>query len=280
MKKLIMYVLPVLFIGLVLGGCKKDEDPGVAPDIPPEETMAIDFSTFTSEKVFDVSKSVNSQLNYGVAAITVGFWNIVVYSTLAVPVSAFSYSFAHSAEYLGDATWEWTYDVAGFASTYYARLTGEIRTNDIKWEMYVSKDGIGGFDEFKWFEGESNLDGKSGSWMLYHSSEFPDELMEIDWTVENEEVGTIRLTYVRENDNSGNPDPGNGSYLEYSHTDATDYNAMYDIHYYDTTHEQFVDADIQWNLTEYYGRVRNTMWDDNAWHCWDSNGDDVVCGMK
>ena len=46
-----------------------------------------------------------------------------------------------------------------FGATYTARLTGEIRTDDIQWEMYITRTGINAYAEFKWYEGTSDLDG-------------------------------------------------------------------------------------------------------------------------
>ena len=55
-------------------------------------------------------------------------------------------------------------------STYTARLTGQIRTSDVAWKMYITKEGTGGFPEFVWFEGTSKLDGTGGQWILNQSS--------------------------------------------------------------------------------------------------------------
>ena len=65
--------------------------------------------------------------------------------------------------YLDNKTWEWSYDFNIIGATYKARLTGQIRTTDVKWEMNISKNGIGAFDEILWYEGISKLDGTSES---------------------------------------------------------------------------------------------------------------------
>ena len=86
-------------------------------------------------------------------------------------------------------------------------LTGEIRTSDVKWEMYISKEGIGAFSELLWYEGTSNLDGKSGQWILNHSQAFPEPMLQIDWKVTGEDVGYIKYTYIRDKKDDRTTDP-------------------------------------------------------------------------
>jgi hypothetical protein len=193
-------------------------------------------------------------------------------------VASFYGSFLHTPEYLGDQTWEWSYEFDYFTSTYKARMTGELRSDDVKWDMYLEKVGIGSFDEFKWFEGTSNLDGNSGQWILYHSSEFPEEVLQLDWSKSGNEVSEVKYTYVRELNDNRETETFNGSYLLYG-KQTGDYDAYFDIHAYDNIwYKDFVDVDIEWSLDEYYGRVKaDKKFGDTEWHCWDSNGYDVNC---
>ena len=60
--------------------------------------------------------------------------------------------------------------------------------------MYISREGIGAFSELLWYQGTSNLDGKSGQWVLNHSQAFPEPMLQIDWTVSGSDVGNIKYT--------------------------------------------------------------------------------------
>ncbi len=258
----------------VFWSCEED-DAEKAPVLPPVESMVIDFSNFSS-----TSKStteLKTSANYGWAALTVYFWNISVGSVIAVPVAAYTNSFNHTPTYLGNNKWQWTYSVSGFASDYTARLTGELRTNDVKWEMYITKTGIGAFAEFKWFEGTSSLDRNTGQWTLYHSPQFPEELLVIDWLRINGEFSQITYTYVRDLDDNRETDNFNGSYLTYGSQDGY-YNFYYRVHAYATSIPEFADTYIEWNSGEFNGHIKAYhIYQDNFWHCWDNMGNDVDC---
>ena len=82
--------------------------------------------------------------------------------------------------------------------TYKARLTGQIRTSDVYWKMYIAKEGTGGFTEFVWFEGTSKLDGTGGQWIFNESStDKPAGSLQIDWTkTGNINRHMIKYTYT------------------------------------------------------------------------------------
>ena len=285
MKQKLTLLWAILFFMTVFISCEKDEeDNGTSPELPPQESLIIDLDQFTID-----SKShnkVNQKLdmealaassNYEFAAGNIGFWNVLLTVTLVVPVAAFQTAFTQTPEFIGESTWQWSYDVNGFASTHTARLTGQIRSDDVKWEMYVQKSGVNGYPEFKWFEGTSALDGNSGTWTLYHSYEFQDELLEIDWSKSGNEIGQVTYSFVRETNNDGEPEPFNGSYLTYG-LQSGYFDAFYDIYFYDVWSNQFVNVDIEWSTTEYYGRVKaEHHFDDTNWHCWDNTGEDITC---
>ncbi len=284
MKKLLSGLLIVAVINLLFVSCEQQDNDN-PPEIPPYESMFTDFSEFTvkeASKAAQVSslKSTEEEtmINYGFSALEVGFFNIVLGITLAVPVASFKASFAHKPTFLGDATWQWTYDVTGFAKTYTARLVGQVRSEDILWQMHLSVEGIGGHPEFLWFQGTSDLDGHGGQWTLNHSYQFQEPVLQIDWESDGEKVGDIRYTYVRERNNAGEIEKGNGNYIEAGLVTG-DLDAYYDIHMYNEGQQDFIDVNIEWSTAEYNGRVKcpELFKDAGEWHCWDSYGYDVVC---
>ncbi|MFC2104253.1 hypothetical protein ACFLS4_02750 [Bacteroidota bacterium] len=283
MKKTLIILFSLIFVLPFFIGCEEDDTP-TAPDLPPYGSMAIDFSNFTvnSKSLNDLNKlfaegDFKTSTNYEFAAGHVGFWSLLLTVTLAVPVASFYASFQHTPTYLGNNKWQWTYDVTGFATTHTARLTGMLRTSDIKWEMYITRTGVGAYPEFKWFEGISNLDDNSGQWILYHSYDFQDELLQIDWTKSGDDIGEITYTYVRELDNNNETDLFNGSYITYG-LQSDYFDAYYFIHFYNIWTSQFVDIDIEWSTTEYYGHVKaEHKFGDTDWHCWDDYGVDIDC---
>jgi hypothetical protein len=143
--------------------------------------------------------------------------------------------------------------------------------------MYLTKEGVQGFPEFKWFEGTSSLDGKSGAWTLYHSYQFQEAVLKMDWKRTNDEVGEVKYTYVRELDDNREINLFNGSWLTYGkQDDALD--AFFKVHWWDAWTQKDKDAEIMWSTSEYYGKVKNShFFGDEEWHCWDSYGYDMVC---
>jgi hypothetical protein len=282
MKKSLSLILIFILVSCFFSGCEKDK--GVAPTIPPIGTMTIDFSNFTSgNKLSIIStdlKNVSGGLlsNWQFAATVAGFWNWLLTVNLAVPVASFHKAIETSPTNIGSNKWEWKFDVNVVGAVYKARLTGELRDKDVKWEMYITKDGVGGFPEFLWFNGTSMLDMKSGQWILNHSQLYQEPLLQIDWTRKDTTIGTIRYTYIRDLNDNRATDKSKGSYIEYGLTN-NDLNAYYNIHIYESTVlNSFTDVNIEWSTTNHNGHVKAYyFYQDNIWHCWNSSGNDVIC---
>lgn len=279
MKKILLPLLFGTFVFVLNTGCEKEKDPP-APHLPDFETMAIDFSKFT-DQTKSAALNDTTMNNYVAASLTAGYWNIMIGITLAVPVISFAECFNHEANYLGNNIWQWQYDVNVLGATYKARMTGELKTDRVKWEMYVSREGVGAFEEFKWFEGTSSSDGTHGEWKLYHSPLVREAVLQIDWKKTGYEIGEIRYTYIRESDNGDKKQLSKNSYLEYGLTEAF-YNAFYNIHYTtrDIEAEGFLDVYIEWSTTEYNGRIKAAHFfpnDPDSWYCWNRHGYDTIC---
>jgi predicted small lipoprotein YifL len=277
MKKLLSFLMVIAVVNLMLTSCNlKQEDP---PVLPPYESMVIDFSDFNNDAKADdlAGKSADeTMVNFAWAGWNVLVFNVILTVTLVVPVATFATAVNQTSPvFLGDATWQWSFTVDGFGGAYTARLTGEVRAEDAYWEMYVSKTGFGAFDEFMWYSGTSKLDGTGGQWILNHSHNFQEPMLQIDWESDGEEVGEIQYTIVRELNDARQPEPANGSYiLAGRNTDELD--AFYDIYLAETPKYVF----IEWSTETYNGRIMDEVFfGDDDWHCWDTNGYDVVCGM-
>lgn len=277
-----MRKITVLFLLLIFGfvgfnSCDKNKE--TAPEIPPYESMVIDFDKLSSNAKSALETDTTA-LNLFTAGLTIVVWNTTLTVTLAVPIASFYASFQDEPEFLGDGTWQWSYDVPGFGNTYHARMTGKLMGDHVKWKMYISRTGlIGSHDEFLWFEGTSDYSCTSGQWILYHSYEVQEAALKIDWKKSSDEIGDIKYTYVRESNNGLGNQLTAGSYLQYGLTDA-DLNAFYRLEYNQRNSDakDIKNVDIEWSLTGYYGRIKSKhYYDDELWHCWDSKGYDTKC---
>jgi hypothetical protein len=268
MKKLLPFTLMMILLPVIFSGCKKDK--GEPPSLPPVESMKIDFSNFSAlNKGTGAAdqKGVNTT-SWEFAATAAGVWSLLINSTLAVPVAAFKAAIEQKASNIDSKTWQWSYNISVSGSTYKARLTGQTRTSDILWKMYVTKEGAGGFSEFVWFDGTSKIDGTGGQWIIYYSSQNPDATLQIDWTKADNSIKTVKYTYLRN-------DTFRSSYIEFGTTSGT-FNAYFNVHYYNGI--KFSDVNIEWNTSSHNGRIKSFDYlGDTNWYCWNSNKVDVTC---
>lgn len=280
MKKFLSFFLAVVFALGIDSGCKKDK--GDPPALPPAESMVIDFSNFVSQKKsvasIDEIKGVENS-TWEFAALVAGYWRTLLNVTLAVPVASFVLATQNSPAYISEKTWQWSFNtsvtVNQSSSTYKARLTGQITATDVLWKMYVSKEGTDAFPEFLWFEGTSKPDASSGQWTLYHSPQFAEKVLQIDWTKSGSSVGSVKYTYVREQNNSRQTDPFRDSFIEYGRTNDP-LNSFYNIHYFNGI--AFSDVRVEWNSASREGRARSqSYFGTNNWYCWNSNFINVTC---
>lgn len=272
MKKFLAIALLIFFSGAFLHSCKKDK--GDPPVLPPAESMSIDFSNFETGKKSDISTVIPKGTltsNWEFAAGVAFVWNTVIYTTLAVPVISFQMAGDYTASYLDDNTWQWSYNATVLNATYKARLTGQIRTSDVLWKMYISREGTGGFNEFLWFEGTSEKDGSEGQWKLNLSPQNQVPVLQIDWSKTGNTIGMIRFTYIKAGESFKD------SYIEYGLTTNV-LNAYYNIHYYNTTYLQFYDLNVEWSTAQHNGRVKCPAYFGNSeWYCWDGNYINITC---
>jgi hypothetical protein len=274
MKNFILVSVIVAIVALIIPGCEKKGDP---PALPPAQSMIIDFSEFVagtkSANIVADSKGLNAveNTNWTIAATVAGVWNTILIANLAIPVAAFEKAVETKPAFLDTKKWQWKYSLIVLGATYTARLTGQIRPDSIKWEMYISRDGVNSYPEFKWFEGTTAPDGKSGQWILTYSQANQVPMLQIDWEKTGTEIGDIRYTYIK------NGDAFKDSFIEYGLVSG-DLNAFYNVHFYETNRAKFVDVNIEWSTTAHNGRIKAIdYFTDSNWHCWDGNGNDVDC---
>jgi hypothetical protein len=272
MKKYAILIFVTVISLSLMTSCKKDK--GDPPVLPPAESMTIDFSNFESGKKGDVSISIPKgaqNSNWEFAASAALLWKAIIYTTLAVPVYSFQKVIEQKAVYIDDKTWQWSADATMLNVVYKARLTGQITASNIVWKMYITKEGTGGYTDFLWFEGTSELDGTAGQWKLYESSASPVEIVKIDWTVTGANIGTVKYTFTKTGNTFAN------SYIEYG-LKTSALNAYYTIHYYNTSYQQFYDLNVEWSTTLHNGRVKCLgFFGTSDWYCWDSNFLNVTC---
>ena len=99
-----MTLVFILSAGL-LTSCKKNK--GNPPVLPPQESMIIDFSNFSTQKKSDALVSENKgteNSNWEFAATVAGIWKTLITTTLAVPVAAFNKAIDQDPVFLEEKT--------------------------------------------------------------------------------------------------------------------------------------------------------------------------------
>ncbi|HEX9896872.1 MAG TPA: hypothetical protein VGA85_04325 [Dehalococcoidales bacterium] len=291
LKHIVHCVIALSLLVLSVVGCTgtaNKPDTSKPPQIPPESSFVMDFSDFTSSTGAshsgdtaqlasfiipgaiprsDTNNALGDRSNFGYATVNVGFWNIVVFVGLAVPVASFIESFNHTPVQQEDSSWVWTYDVPVAGDVYTAELHGKYIKNGVRWEMYISKQGE--YSDFLWYYGESDLSVTEGYWILKNNPSDPTDLIRIDWhrNLVNK-TGDIKYTNIV----PGGPE--NGGFISYETTVSKSYDCSYEIFNKGKNEKTY----IEWNSLTLEGRVKNALhFGDDDWRCWNSQLVNTTC---
>jgi hypothetical protein len=271
MKKLMnfrTFVSVSLSLALLFAGISCDREPTEErPDLPPVESLVMDFSDFSQQPGGQKSTDATYE-NFLHAYLSVLFWNAATTVTLALPVTAYGYALQQDAVYLGDHTWEWAFDFPLGDAEYTATLTGaRLNNEEFSMEMVIApasapEEGI------KWFDGVVRYDHTHATWNLYKEGSV--KVIEAEWNKDFEtEEGDLTYTYVEEGHEQ------NGSYIMFQYMPGMVYDAAYTISLVERT------TYIEWNTETLEGRVKDTVrFEDSEWHCWagaDEGFADKVC---
>ena len=287
----VQIILIVALVAMLSGGCSSGVNSTNAsrpPQIPPQSTFVMDFNDFTQENssfnpghasgaVFagllpdgiSTAIKVNAlgdRSNWGFAALNVGFWNLVGFVGLAIPVGAFVESIKQTPIKQPDNSWVWTYSITVQEITYTAELHGKYIDSDVRWDMYITKQNE--YTDFLWYYGVSNSDNTQGYWVLKEKPARMDDLLRIDWHRNPaNETGDIKYTNIV---------PGgveNGGYIAFTVNKNEPYNRSYTIYNKGKNETTY----IEWSSTTKAGRVKDALhFGDDNWHYWDSTLKNVL----
>ncbi len=252
----------LLALSFTFTSCSDDDEavPDNPPEIPPVETLIMDFSNFEG----NTSGRTATALNWTQAALVVGVWNVAIGVTLAVPVAAFAASVNQSPSFDADRKlWVWTYDYEFVGRTYSAELTGALIAGGVEWKMYVSQED--GFQDYLWYTGQMNAGGTKGYWRLNRNPENTVEFLNIDWEREDDDIASIKYTDITEGSEN------KGSYIEYGKNSNQGFNNYYNLF----SAKENKSIMIQWDSTTGAGTIQ--IGDEDPL-CWDENFQDAACG--
>jgi len=273
------YVLVVLFGLILMQSCTKDpvidEQQGVAPKLPSQESFIMPFSGFEEADTTDLkggsgARNFVTYTNWFTAATNIVVWNAVIVLNMAVPVASFAEAFRHDGEYQGNGIWLWAYSYTVHGKSYEAELTGQfLNEGEVQWDMFISE--VGGFSKVHFYTGVVTTDGTKGEWTLNFQPNNPTPYLNISYN-RDDANGTASIRYTNIIPSS----PDQGDYIEYrENTDASlQFDRAYDV--YRVAQDNLLE--IEWHEQNKEGRVKNPEhFNDSEWRCWDTNFIDIDC---
>lgn len=260
--------LTLTAIALTLfASCGKDDS--IAPVPPAAETLAIDLNSFRA----DNTKSPESADDFFayVSVKVVSNWLHIFDNIINVPVEAYKQLIVSAVPVQSGKGWTWTVDYKNvFDQHYTVTLYGEELDDIVNWELRVSRnDGADCYENFTWLTGWSSKDGRDGHWEVLVGPDDLNVLVTSDWTVNDSQDKTVKLTYLLAHEYWGIPHLFNESYIVYS-TTATEeaYDSSIESCY---NHDGlgFWNVKVEWNRFTGCGRVMSSSrFGDSQWHCW------------
>jgi hypothetical protein len=227
------------------------------PDLPPLESLVMDFSDFDQQPGGKKGTDATYE-NFLHSYLTVLFWNVASTVTLALPVAAYSVALQQDAVYVGESTWEWSFDFPLNSINYSAILTGaRISNEEFSMEMEIALAAAPDLG-VKWFDGVVRYDHTKATWNLYKDGSVNVLMAEWngDWETKD---ATLKYTYMEPNHEQ------NGSFIMLEYMPDEFYDAAYSISLAAGL------TDIQWNTSTLEGRVMDMVkFQDTEWHCWDT----------
>ncbi len=267
MKRIhILLGLSILFIAF---SCSKQK--GQKPDIPPLSTFELETSDFDASN--KPGRMDNTFVNWTHSSVNVIVWQTILTVNLIVPVAAYKEALNQTPKWKGKKKgWVWAFSTNVGNHKYTCRLHARHQNNgEVNWEMFLTQDG--GFKDFKWYEGTSDLKNTYGNWLLYKNPSSAREYIKIEWK-RNPTTGyeDIKYTNVLKDDN------GKDSYIHYGRHNNIIYNCFYDISLRSNSQNTTNVINIEWHDENKEGRVKDPIkFLDSDWRCWGSTLKDEQC---
>lgn len=256
LRRIAIVALAAAFI-FTATSCDKEPD-GLRPELAPLETMLMDFSDFSTRPAGTKGTEFTYD-NFVFSYLTVGYWSISAAIVSTLPVAAYTHALTQTAEYLGDNTWEWSYNFNYNSLSYVATLTGErISNEEFTMEMIIIQPSLAPGNGVKMFDGVVRYDHTAADWTFYN--EEGDALLEVTWNKDFEtEAADLTYTYMEADQEE------TGSYIMWDYNPDEVFDAVYTISMSESM------TYIEWNTGTIEGRVKAPVYfEDENWHCWDS----------
>ena len=242
------------------------------PQLPPAESMNMDFSAFDenteANNAINVSNASDSESysHFLNAAFRAMVMKGIVNTNLAIPKTLLKAAENIEPELTDDGEWTWNYTSDANDNNFEIRLVATSETDNlVNWQMYVTNSALS-IDNELFFEGEVTEDGSEGTWTYFalFGDEAGSEVSQITWSIESENQVDLRLEVLT--DRNGNL----GDFIEYSFNSPVKLAT-----YYNSGEDQT--TEIEWNSETLEGYIIAPNYNNGEQACWNSNFQDVEC---
>lgn len=265
----LIFSAAMLSMSLFTACTDETENPENAPELPPQASMSAEIGNFPQNGSGRVDATL-AKSNFLFASVNVIYWQTIVAAGVVVPAAAFQEAFNHPFTYdKASKEWKSEYSVQAGGKTVEATLVASrTESETIHWEMYLTVSGQ--FEDYLWFSGDSRVDNTGGDWVIYAGPQASGTLFKIDWDRDGDDFLYSKYTLTNESSRVG-------SYIAYGETDEEGFSHFYEVSITDTEGDDY-DANIYFDETTKVGKVKSQAYfEDELWHCWDENLDDVSC---
>jgi len=256
MKGFYIYILFcfIIFINSCIPKAK------VAPVLPTSESSAFDFSYF-----YENNKEDN---NFSFASEKVLGWRGFLEDTISIQKEIIKNTEQYSFAYQKDNTWLSAFSFNLNDVNYSAKFFGITDVDTVLYKGFVSYDTI---SDLMLLDGKVNSNAKVGSWVF-------NEGVVVDYEYKSVKILSINWNFLENKhikftiNQAGSK---NLDYFYYVDSVDTEYNAYIDV--YSKGNENH--TIVQWNKATKQGRVKDMLrFDNENWHYWDSNLQDISKG--
>jgi hypothetical protein len=263
-ERFLVSILILIFVSFM--GCSTDDDGEESekpPELPPDSSMTMDFSAFGGGKA--APGLLLPGTHYINAATRVLLLDVAVIVALAPPAAVFKNARSATPVPQDDGSWLWSYTSIFLGIEYEANLTGWLAGNEVAWSMKITTDSPKTpLEDFKWYEGESALDNKSGAWRFFDAanSDESNQIGTIEWSVQDVDKAEIVFS------NTNSKGPNFGDTLLYSIEGTT---AL--ISFYDASED--LTGEITWNIETIAGSIKVPYYNNGERAYWDEEKQNV-----
>jgi len=264
-------IFAVILCGLIIWfpNCGKSPSApdNTPPAVPSQNTMFVDLSFFKTNSTSQPIRPDTPQpkFNFLAALTVVTAFNAAVLIGLSIPAAATAAALSVEPQLKSDGKFHWNFSYPENNPTLTLELTAEVRPAAVLWEMLITSQ-LPPLEGFRWYEGQSDLDGSNGTWQFYdlHQPTPTVQTVLIEWELVADDDRTLTFANVQQGT------PGFGDLLSYQ-LDGEDVRMVF----YDAGEDDSVH--VAWNTATGEGFIIAPNYMDGQQACWDSTQNDVSC---